>query len=71
MYKITEVLPDYVFTRIGKGADVDAVDYKRRTYMDLSGQTVSYVQNLVVRAGSDNDVKFFQIEVEETKTETE
>lgn len=65
MLKITEVYPEYVFRRLGEGKDVDAVDYKRRVYVDLSGQTVSYVQNLTVRAANDKDVKFFQLEVEE------
>lgn len=69
MLKITEVYPEYVFRRLGEGKDVDAVDFKRRVYMDLSGQTVSYVQNLTVRATNDKDVKFFQLEVEESTEE--
>lgn len=60
--KISEVYPDYVFQRLGAGYDVDAVDYTRQTYVDLAGQTVGAVQNLVVRAGRDKDIKFWQIE---------
>lgn len=56
--KISEVYPDYVFTRLGAGKDVDAVDYKRKQYIDLEGQTIGAVQTMLSREG----VKFFQIE---------
>lgn len=55
---ISEVYPEYVFQRLGKGLNVDAVDFVRNQYIDLSGQTVGAVQALLVREG----VKFFQIE---------
>lgn len=60
--KISTVYPEYVFQRLGAGKDVDAVDFKRKTYVDLDGQTVNYVQQLIVRATADADVQFFQIE---------
>lgn len=66
MIKISTVYPDYVFTRLGAGKDVDAVDFKKKTYVDLEGQLVGAVQQLVVRATNDKDVQFFQIEQEET-----
>ena len=62
--KISQVYPEYVFQRLGKGFDVDAVDFKKKTYIDLDGQLVGAVQNLVVRATNDQDVQFFQIEEE-------
>ena len=64
--KISQVYPEYVFQRLGKGLDVDAVDFKKKTYIDLDGQLVGAVQNLVVRATNDQDVQFFQIEQTET-----
>lgn len=67
-YKISEVYPEYVFQRLGAGYNVDAVDYKKQTYIDLSGQTVGAVQMLIARANRDKDVKFWQIE-EEKPTE--
>lgn len=62
--KISTVYPEYVFARLGAGYRVDAVDFKKMTYVDLSGQTVSQVQFLVNRATTDKDVQFFQIEKE-------
>lgn len=65
MTKISEVYPEYVFQRIGAGKDVDAVDFKRKTYVDLDGQTVQGVQQLVTRAKNSGEVKFYQFETEE------
>lgn len=65
MIKISTVYPDYVFQRLGAGKDVDAVDFKKKSYIDLEGQLVGAVQQLVVRATNDKDVQFFQIEQEE------
>ena len=65
MPKITTVYPEYVFQRLGAGKDVDAVDFKKKSYIDLDGQLVGAVQTLVVRATNDKDVQFFQIEQEE------
>ncbi len=62
--KISEVYPEYVFQRLGAGYNVDAVDYKKQSYIDLSGQTVGAVQNLITRAAKDKDIKFWQIEAE-------
>ncbi len=61
--KITEVYPEYVFQRLGKGLTVDCVDYRKKQYIDLKGVSVQMVQNLLTR----QDVKFFQLE-EETET---
>ncbi len=66
MIKISTVYPEYVFQRLGAGKNVDAVDFKKKTYVDLEGQLVGAVQQLVVRATNDKDVQFFQIEQEET-----
>lgn len=65
--KISTVYPEYVFQRLGAGKDVDAVDFKCKTYIDLDGQTVAGLQQLISRAGQ-NEVQFFQIEQEETQT---
>lgn len=62
--KISTVYPEYVFSRLGAGKDVDAVDFKKKAYVDLDGQLVGAVQALVVRANNDKDVQFFQIEEE-------
>lgn len=70
-YKISAVYPEYVFQRLGAGKDVDAVDFKKKTYIDLDGQIVNAVQYLVDRATKDKDVQFFQIEDEEQNSETE
>ena len=59
---IDKCYPEYVFQRLGAGKRVDAVDFKRMMYIDLSGQTVGAVQQLVARATADKDVQFFQIE---------
>lgn len=64
--KISEVYPEYVFQRIGAGKDVDAVDFKRKTYIDLDGMTVGGVQQLVQRAKSSAEVKFYQFDEETT-----
>ena len=64
--KISEVYPEYVFQRLGAGKKVDAVDFKKGSYVDLSGQLVSVVQHLILRASSDKDIKFFQLEEEES-----
>lgn len=69
--KISAVYPEYVFQRLGAGKDVDAVDFKKKTYIDLDGQIVNAVQYLVDRATKDKDVQFFQIEDEEQNSETE
>ena len=63
--KISEVYPEYVFQRLGKGMKVIAVDFKKGSYIDLSGQFVSVVQHLILRADADKDVKFFQLEEEQ------
>lgn len=63
--KITTVYPEYVFQRLGAGKDVDAVDFKKKTYTDLDGMTVGGLQQLIVRATNDKDVQFFQIEPDE------
>ena len=63
---ISSVYPEYVFQRLGAGKDVDAIDFKKKTYVDLEGQLVGAVQQLVVRASTDKDVQFFQIEQSET-----
>lgn len=60
--KISEVYPEYVFQRLGKGLKVIAVDFKKGSYIDLSGQLVSVVQHLILRADADKDIKFFQLE---------
>ena len=60
--KISEVYPDYVFQRLGAGYTVDATDYKRKDYIDLKGQTVGALQQLIIRANRDKDIKFWQIE---------
>jgi hypothetical protein len=62
--KISPCYPEYVFQRLGAGKDVDAVDFKKKAYVDLDGQTVLNVQQLVIRATNDKDVQFFQIEEE-------
>ena len=60
--KISNVYPEYVFQRLGAGKDVDAVDFKKKAYIDLDGQTIQQVQHLIKRADTDKDVKFFQLE---------
>ena len=60
--KIDKCYPEYVFQRLGAGKHIDAVDFKRQMYIDLSGQTVGAVQQLITRATNDKDVEFFQIE---------
>lgn len=63
--KVTTVYPEYVFQRLGAGKDVDAVDFKKKTYVDLDGMTVGALQQLIVRAAADKDVQFFQLEPDE------
>lgn len=60
--KISEVPKDYVFTRIGAGKDVVAVDYERRTFIEIGKMTIAAVQALLLRADN-GSVHFFQIEV--------
>ena len=62
--KISEVYPEYVLQRLQKYR-VDAVDFKKKTYVDLTGQTVGQVQRLIARAETDKDIKFYQLEEEE------
>lgn len=62
--KISEVYPEYVFQRLGAGYTVDCVDYTKKTYIQLAGQTVQAVQTLVVQAKAGAALKFFQIETE-------
>lgn len=64
--KISEVYPEYVFQRLGKGLRVDAVDYNKPQYIQLGSQTVAQVQRLIEMP----NVKFFQLE-EDEETETE
>lgn len=59
--KISEVYPEYVFQRLQK-YHVDAVDFGRMEYIDLTGQTVGAVQRLIARAERGEGVKFYQIE---------
>ena len=59
--KISEVAGKYVFEKLGKSEKVDAVDFKKMTYIDLKGQLVEHVQLLVNRSATDGDVKFFTI----------
>lgn len=60
--KISEVPKDYVFTRIGAGKDVVAVDYERRTFIEIGKMTIAAVQALLLRADN-GSVHFYQIEV--------
>lgn len=60
--KIENCYPEYVFSRLGAGKHVDAVDFKKMVYVELAGQTVAQVQFLIARATKDKDVQFFQIE---------
>lgn len=59
--KATEVASKYVFEKLGKGEKVDAVDFKKKTYVDISGLTINSLQALVARADSNADVKFYTI----------
>lgn len=61
--KVTEVPKDYVFTRIGAGKDVIAVDFERRTFIELGKMTIAAVQALLKRT-ENGGVHFYQIEVE-------
>ena len=63
--KISTVYPEYVFSRLGAGKDVDAVDFARNVYVDLDGQTVNYVQQLISRATASGEIQFFQKDYEE------
>ena len=62
MIKISEISPDYVFTRIGAGYTVHAVDFEKMVYQDPMKMTVQAVSVLVNRAKEKGTVKFFQIE---------
>ena len=64
-YKISAVYPEYVFQRLGAGKDVDAIDFKRKTYIGLDGQTVAGLQQLISRATLTKEVQFYQIEMED------
>lgn len=59
--KISEVYPDYVFTRL-QVYKVHAVDFKRMAYIDLDGQTVIAIKQLIARAQAGEGIKFYQIE---------
>ena len=61
--KITEVYPEYVFQRIGKGLRVDAVNFEDSSYYQLAYQTVEFVCRLL----ENPNVKFFQIEEKGTE----
>jgi len=63
--KISEVSPDYVFTRIGAGYTVHAVDFEKMTYQDPMKMTVLAVTALVNKAKEKGTVKFFQLEEKE------
>lgn len=63
--KISTVYPEYVFQRLGAGKDVDAVDFARNVYVDLDGQAVNYVQQLISRATASGEIQFFQKDYEE------
>lgn len=58
--KISEVYPEYVFQRLGKGLKVVAIDFNKGLYIDLGIKTVMEVQKLLTVA----NVKFFQLEEE-------
>lgn len=51
-----------MFQRLGAGYTVDATDYTRKDYIDLTGLTVVALQQLIIRANRDKDIKFWQIE---------
>ena len=61
--KISEVYPEYVFQRIGAGKDVIAVDFERRTFLEIGKMTIAAVHALILRAAN-GGVHFYQIEVE-------
>lgn len=61
--KISEVYPEYVFQRLGKGLDVDAIDFNKKQYLDLADKSVAFVQNLLTK----ENVKFYQLEEGEEK----
>ncbi|MCR5372703.1 MAG: hypothetical protein K6E41_04480 [Solobacterium sp.] len=63
--KITECPADYVFTRIGAGYTVHAVDFEKMTYSDPMKMTVQAVAALVNKAKEKGTVKFFQLEEKE------
>ncbi len=65
MIKISECYPEYVFQRLGAGKEVAGVDFKRKTYIDLSALTVAALQTLIGRATQTGEVKFYQIETVE------
>lgn len=62
--KISEVYPEYVFQRLGKGLRVVAVDFNKSEFVELRAKTVGQVQQYIVMP----NIKFFQIEPEETTT---
>lgn len=60
--KTSKVYPEYVFTRIGAGYEVNAIDHTRKQYVVLTDIIVSRVQGYINRANSDNSVEFVQVE---------
>lgn len=57
--KISDVYPEYVFTRLQKYRVV-AVDFNTGEFLELASKTVGFVQRLI----SKPNVKFYQIEEE-------
>ena len=62
--KVSEVAPEYVYNRINAGSIVDAVDYKKKEYLELKGRTIGELNFLLQRAKTEKDVKFFQLDNE-------
>lgn len=56
--KISEVYPEYVFQRLGKGLRVVAVDFNKGEFVELVSKTVGQVQKYIEMP----NIKFFQIE---------
>ena len=56
--KISDVSPDYVFTRLGALKNVDAVNFEQHKYIDLAGLTVAQVLALIKTP----NVKFYQLD---------
>ena len=62
--KISTVDYQYVYSRLGAGKTLVAVDFKKMTYIEIAGQTIAQVNFLINRAKNDKDVLFFQIDTE-------
>ena len=62
--KISNVAPEYVFTRLGAQKDVDAVNYDQHKYIDLSGLTVAQVLALIETPNT----LFFQLEPDQEQS---